>query len=35
MNENENNETEQDVNHLMQIRKEKLEELTNKRQKSI
>ncbi len=29
MNENENNEIEQDVNHLMQIRREKLEELTN------
>ena len=29
MNENENNEVEQDVNHLMQIRREKLEELTN------
>ena len=29
MNENENNELEQDVNHLIQIRKEKLQELTN------
>ena len=29
MNENENMELEQDVNHLMQIRREKLEELTN------
>ncbi len=29
MNENENNEMEQDVNHLMQIRREKLQELTN------
>ncbi len=28
MNENENNEIEQDVNHLMQIRREKLDELT-------
>jgi len=27
------NEVEQDVNHLMQIRKEKLEEFTKKRQK--
>ena len=30
MNENENNEIEQDVNHLIQIRKDKLTELSNK-----
>ena len=30
MNENENVEVEQDVNHLIQIRKEKLDELTKK-----
>jgi len=35
MNENENQELEQDISHLMQIRREKLEELCKKRKKPI